>query len=375
MTSPILWLSDSPGFGGSEVNFLRVLEMTADEPGVLALPGTLTAEFRAALKKIDRPRETLDTGAGVTSFPGSLWSTRALLNRYPDSPAIVWSHYTDSNRWAQMWMGLTRRPFAVVEQYIPSGKVELASGKTSIPLKRWVSGGASAIVLNAHSQRDHYRRLFGIGGSNVRVIPNSRPITAIAERVSHLRSDRLALRQSLSLPAESWVVICVARLTAIKDQSTLLRAWSLISDPSARLVLVGDGPDRPALQINADHRVTFAGQLDDPLPWLAAADAFVLPSRAEGLPGALIEAMAAGLPCIATDIPGNRELIRDDETGLAVPVGSHTKLAEAITRLRTDRESASRFALSGHALVSRDYDESTERKAWLNLVSDLRRSR
>ncbi len=372
---PILWLTDSPGFGGSEVNLIRVLRMTANEPSVVAVPSVLSLEFRKALNSLNRPIETLNTAGSLKAMPTAMHRVRTLLDRYPKSPAIIWSHYTDSNRWAQAYMSVIRRPFAVVEQYIPAGREELAASKTSIPLKRWVGGGASAIVLNAHSQRDHYRRLFGVGGSKVRVIPNSRPVAAIAERVRELRTQKRALRQSLELTPEGWVVVCIARLTAVKQQATLLRSWKSIDDPDARLVLVGDGPDRAMLQPMADDRVMFAGHIDDPIPWLAAADAFVLPSKAEGLPGALIEAMAAGLPCIATDIPGNRELVRHEETGLRITAGSHGELTKAMSRLKTDQASAKKYADAGQMLVSRCYDEPSEQLTWMRLIRDLRSSR
>jgi len=96
-----------------------------------------------------------------------------------------------------------------------------------------------------------------------------------------------------------------------------------------------------------------------------------LPSLAEGLPGALIEAMAAGLPCIATDIPGNRELVRDGKTGSLVPVGSPEALEHAIRIMLTDRPFAEHCAQAAYDLVAREYDEEVEKREWQRLFSHL----
>jgi glycosyltransferase involved in cell wall biosynthesis len=146
------------------------------------------------------------------------------------------------------------------------------------------------------------------------------------------------------------------------------------------LVLVGDGPDRPALErlarASIPGRALFTGDVfhedqADPIPWLAAADVFVLPSASEGLPGALIEAMAAGLPCIATDIPGNRDLIRNEITGLLVPVDSTDGLASAITRVLSDHALSERLARNGQDLVFSENDELKAFDAWCALFAEL----
>ena len=135
--------------------------------------------------------------------------------------------------------------------------------------------------------------------------------------------------------------MCVGRLCDQKNQSTLIHAAARIlrEVSNVYVALLGDGPDHSSLlelsdKLMAGH-VLFPGH-SDPIPWLAAADVFVLPSIVEGLPGALIEAMAAGLPCVVSDIPGNRELVRHEETGLLVPIKQPEALAIAIESLLSD---------------------------------------
>ncbi|MHB9757233.1 glycosyltransferase family 4 protein [Streptomyces sp. BYX5S] len=108
---------------------------------------------------------------------------------------------------------------------------------------------------------------------------------------------------------EGPLVVCVGRLCRQKGQDVLLEAWPevLRAVPGAGLVLVGDGPDAARLRATAPDSVTFAGALDDPVPWYRAADLVVLPSRWEGMALAPLEAMACGSPVLATDVDGARE--------------------------------------------------------------------
>lgn len=169
-------------------------------------------------------------------------------------------------------------------------------------------------------------------------------------------------------------LLFVGRLHAQKGVDTLLRAFRQLRDARSaplRLELVGDGPLREELMtlavglgISAD--VHFAGNRDDVPRSLGEADVFVLPSRAEGLSNALLEAMASGLPVVVSRIPGNVDVIRDQMDGLLVDVDDPAALATAIERLLADADlrgrlgrSARRTALETYALgeVARRYEE------------------
>lgn len=135
------------------------------------------------------------------------------------------------------------------------------------------------------------------------------------------------------------VVVCVGRLCRQKGQDVLLRAWPEIlrAVPAARLVLVGDGPDREALARTAPPGVLFAGAVDGPRDWLRAADLVVLPSRWEGMALAPLEAMACGRPVVLTDVHGARESLPPghDRHGL-VPPDDPQALARAVGKLLAD---------------------------------------
>lgn len=155
---------------------------------------------------------------------------------------------------------------------------------------------------------------------------------------------RAAARLTLGLKADDLVVGAVASLTPKKDHHTLLAAFAVGlargADPT-RLVLVGGGRLDAELravagQLGIADRVVFAGARDDVMALLPAFDIFALSSRHEGLPIALVEAMATGLPAVATTVGGVPELITDGEDGLLVPPGDTSAFAAALAKLAAD---------------------------------------
>ncbi len=143
-----------------------------------------------------------------------------------------------------------------------------------------------------------------------------------------------ALRKALNLPAGAPVVGTVGRLDPIKDHRTLLEAFAAVRRrrPEACLLVVGDGAERRNLEPAAGEGVWFLGSRQDVPELLRAMDLFVLPSINEGISNTLLEAMASGLPAIATRTGGNPELVDHQRTGLLFPVGDVRALAEGIER-------------------------------------------
>jgi len=302
-----------------------------------------------------------------------IWRALITAIQHRNALFIVWAHHQDSNRWLQLTLAILRCKFVLAERLVASDASAFVNSRLSIPIKRFVAPRARAVVLNAYSQVNHYRALFHLPAeTNVIVVPNSRPVNAIHERVMDLRTNSTALREELGL-ADKPTIVCVGRLCEQKNQASLITAMAHLQASDTQLVLIGDGPSRLALEQLAvkvaPGQVTFAFYQVDPIIWLAAADMFVLPSLTEGLPGALIEAMAAELPCIATNIPGNRELISDGETGILVTCGSPEELAQAITKLFVNTTTARKFAAAGLQLVREKYGEGIEKAKWQDLLS------
>lgn len=155
-------------------------------------------------------------------------------------------------------------------------------------------------------------------------------------------------------------VVFTGRLHPQKNLDVLLEAWPEVRrQSSADLVLVGEGVERQRLTARAAalgvaDRVHFAGAVSDPAEHLRAADLFVLPSVAEGMSNSLLEAMATGLPCLASAIGGNTDLITEGETGLLLPADRPEAWSAALIALLRDPQRARRL---GEAALARIQDQ------------------
>jgi glycosyltransferase involved in cell wall biosynthesis len=161
-------------------------------------------------------------------------------------------------------------------------------------------------------------------------------------------------RRELGLPAAPIVVYC-GRLVPEKRVDVLLEAWRGVEArlPGANLVIVGDGVEAAALRRSAGPGVRFVGEADDVLPFLQAADVFALPSDTEGSSNALLEAMAAGLPVVATRVGAATEVVAEGAGRLVAP-GDAVSLASALEAILTDPARA-RLGAAGRARVVSDY--------------------
>jgi glycosyltransferase involved in cell wall biosynthesis len=170
-------------------------------------------------------------------------------------------------------------------------------------------------------------------------------------------TERDSARARLGLGGEP-LAVCVGRLSRQKGQDCLLRAWPTVraTVPAARLVLVGDGPDRSALSALTSDGVDLVGAVETPDDWLAAADVVVLPSRWEaGLSLAAMEAMAAGRSIVATRVAGVQDCLPGD-AGQVVDVDDGPGLARAMVQRLLDPDLAQREGRAARAAVEQRYD-------------------
>jgi glycosyltransferase involved in cell wall biosynthesis len=167
-------------------------------------------------------------------------------------------------------------------------------------------------------------------------------------------------------------LIAVGRLKAPKDFLTLIRALAALPGQAFEALIVGDGPERSQIEaeirrLDLQARVRLAGERSDVPELLAESDVFVLSSRSEGLPVSVLEAMAAELPVVATDVGGLAELVVDGETGILVPPGDEAALTEALGRVVADRELRRRLGTAGRVRAESSFDLSAFRRAHLEL--------
>jgi glycosyltransferase involved in cell wall biosynthesis len=211
-----------------------------------------------------------------------------------------------------------------------------------------------------------------------------------ADRIVHIPNgvDTEKLRPALDRrpnPAQpERDIICVARLEYAKGIDVLLHAWGRMMHASTewrthlkpRLLLVGEGSLREkfeciAAELGIQDSVEFLGLRRDVTSLLQQAWGFVLPSRWEGMPNALLEAMACGLPCVATKVSGSEDIITDGINGLLVEPEQPDELAKALRRVIEDQNLAQQLGQEGRAAVLRDYQLSTISKRYLTLYRHL----
>jgi glycosyltransferase involved in cell wall biosynthesis len=190
--------------------------------------------------------------------------------------------------------------------------------------------------------------------------------------------DRRAVRQEMGLAADHLVIMQVARLDWLKDHLTALRAMGrLIHDnPSARLVLVGDGPERGAIEheierLGLDDYVRLLGLRHDVARLLKAADIFLLSSISEGIPVTVIEAMAAALPVVSTDVGGVSEMVVPGETGLLASAKADDQLAHALAALAGDPNLRRRLGTQGQRRAAAVFSRETMHTAYRHLYEEM----
>ncbi len=183
---------------------------------------------------------------------------------------------------------------------------------------------------------------------------------------------RAQVRASLGIADKTPVALCLARLEPQKRHDVLLDAWARLRG-EAVLWLAGDGSLRAGLEARGralGGRVRFLGTRQDVPDLLAAADVLVLSSDWEGLPLAVLEAMAAGRPVVATDVGGVGEVLSDG-AGLVVPPGDPVAFAKAVDSLLHDGYARASAAAEGLLAIQRDYEPHTVMKAYDELLRTM----
>lgn len=217
-------------------------------------------------------------------------------------------------------------------------------------------------ICNARALESALTRRYALPAQRVEVIPTGVDTAHFAPRPLEREPDP--------------VILCLARLSPVKDHRTLIEAFEIVhrEHPKARLRMVGDGELRERLAERvadspARGRMELLPGVPDPREHLARASVAVLSSANEGMPNALLEAMAMELPCVGTDVGGVGELIRHGRTGLVVPPGDPAALAAALGSLLADRafrqaagEEGRRTAVAEHSLdaVARRHERVIE---------------
>ncbi|MFQ5795731.1 MAG: GT4 family glycosyltransferase PelF [Candidatus Bipolaricaulia bacterium] len=232
-----------------------------------------------------------------------------------------------------------------------------------------IIGRAFTDVILTQSREDHDTALKEGIATDGRVVWIGNGVNV--DRLSPRRSPKHHVRQSLGLGTADKTIAFAGRVVREKGIEELVRAMEKVvrAVPEAKLLVVGEtltsdrerGVEtqlRQTIQRSGlDGKIRFTGFREDIPEILSAVDLFVLPSHREGMPRTILEAMASGLPVVATDIRGCREEVVDGITGLLVPVGDPNALAGAIIRILSDESLACRMGEAGRKRVEAEFDE------------------
>jgi starch synthase (maltosyl-transferring) len=193
-------------------------------------------------------------------------------------------------------------------------------------------------------------------------VPAAR-LTAIANGIDSAADDSVPVdRSEMGVPPDATAALYVGRLDEQKGVDSLLHALAIAQsrDPRLHLVLAGSGPEQQSLiglvrQLGVESRTHFLGWRADVLSLMRTTDFFVMPSRWEGMPNSVLEAMSVGLPVIATRAEGSTQLVRDGQTGMLVGIDRPAELAEAMLRLAGDATLRAQYGRNGQDVARREF--------------------
>jgi len=286
-------------------------------------------------------------------LPGAFVRLIRLIHRA--KPVIIHSFLFQANILGRFAATIYRVPVN-----ISSLRVMEMEHASHAPIDRLSSFLVTRYSAVCQAVKDHAVRLLDIPREKICTIYNG------IDPRSYEDQDGSSLRRQLGIENSRKVIGAVGRLCRQKGMDVLIRALPELvhAFPGLKCIITGDGPQRKILEALAEglelgDSVVFVGERSDIPQIMAALDVFVLPSRWEGMPNAVMEAMAAARPVIATAVGGCPELIEPGRNGILVPPEDHKALAQAITKILQDSHRAREMGKAGRQKISQTFTINT----------------
>lgn len=336
---------------GAEKQFsLLASRLPRGEFDVHAVALTRGGPYEATLREAGVPLTIV--GKRLKLDPAALWKLRRLLAEL--RPDVVHSWLFAANAYARLVAGKRPRPRVVVSERC----VDTWKSGWQLWLDRRQITRTDRLVANSQGVADFYAGQ-GVPREKITVIPNGVVIPEVGRPRGAERDRAVA---EFEIPAGSRVVGTVGRLARQKRGKDLVWAMQLLRQITERVyfLVVGDGPERKDLlrlarNFECDHLVRFVGHRDDAPRLIGLMDVLWLASDFEGMSNSIMEAMAAGVPVVASDIPPNRELVVDGETGYLVRVGDSVGFAQWADRILADESLAARLGNAARERVRTEF--------------------
>lgn len=363
-----LHVIQSAGLGGSESVFAVLSRhfRAAGSRVVCAVgeEGWLTHELRKAEVAV---HVLPGLGKGKVPEAGSLLALCRLIVRHDIS--LVHSFSFPAHAYGVLAARLTRRACLV---NVRNRHHDLAGRRRAFLWRHLIAPLADAMVAVSEDLASEVERVSGRKAVCIRNGVDINPLRGTKSRAQ--------TRAELGLPSQALVLGTIGNMRPVKGQIDLLRAAAVAAKhtPAVRVLLIGAPEEPTATELRAfcrqaglDGNVSFLGRRDDAVELLPAMDIFCLPSLAEGTSNALLQAMAAGLPVIATAVGGNTEVVLHPRTGLLVAPRDPASMAEAMLSLARDPELRSKMGQAGRDRVAERFSLTAMIKRYEQLYQGL----
>ena len=355
---PVVFVLDTMQVGGTELNAVRTAERLNRKRFDLRVvcldgEGPLAERYHSI-------------GIPVVTFPlkslygRSMFTSGRLFTDYlrTERVQIVHAHDMYTNVFATPWALVARTPVIITSRRwwhsLPNKRLQIGN--------RAAFRMSDAVLVNSPQVAGSVAEREGVPRDRIWTVTNFVDDGAFAPGSEDARAST---RVRWGIPDGALVIGCVARLVPVKDHHTLLNAFALVRQacPTAHLVLIGDGECRAELEmlserLDVGEAVSIVGELRDGANHHHMFDVSVLCSLSEGFPNSLVEAMAAGVPIVATSVGGILDAVTDGENGLLVPVRNAEALARALGTLLGDGQLRAAMGAAGGQRAAERYQAS-----------------
>jgi len=366
----VVFLVHTYGFGGLEnmvTNLVRHLDPVRFEATILSF-----APLRPLAHRLD-PGDVRIVSLHKKGGNNPILVYKIFLKLLKIRPDIVQTH-----NWGTALEGLLGAKLAGIRGVIHAERGTLEGRRLNLLVQRLLWGLADQVLSVSQAHRKKMSQMVGLPEESIKVIPNG----VDAERFSPNSGLKGPVRKKFGIKKDSLCIGTVGSLRSVKNQVLLVKACEAIFPrfKHVEALVVGEGPLKGELLQEAtdkglSERLHFVGSRTNVHEILNALDIFVLPSLSEGMPNAVLEAMACGLPVLASAVGGTPELIEDGKSGVLFPSNDLNAFVQSLEKLIQDRQTRQAFGLEGRRRVLAHFSLKEKVLAYQRLYESVLRKK
>lgn len=350
----VFYVIDSFDLGGAQTQLLELVRcLDKHEYQVAVCPLWPLMALEPAFR--DTGVEIIRVHKNYSYDFSEIWRLSRSIHHF--QPDIVHTWLFTGNLWGRLAAKLAKAPVIIAGEMtiVPVEQLPVYNFPINKILARWTD------MITANSQAGIERlRKDGFEETKLRRIYHGVDVHRFSP--DKTKQYRGVIRKKLGIPLGVVTICVMARMTQQKGHAVFLQAIKQVVETGSdvRCLLIGDGPERDSLEaltfsLGLSDKVLFLGYSQDTPELLSASDIFALSSYWEGLPNAVLEAMAMGLPVVATDVSGTAEVIHDRITGFLIPAGDPDAMADRFLLLMKDLDLRTRMGRAGRNRCVREF--------------------